>query len=52
MFRFFSKRFGKGSQGIKKSDLDETVKFSKHVIPCKVVLLDGSILNVEVSVSS
>lgn len=49
MFRFFSKRFGKNSQGFRKQEFEDTNKFSKHVIPCKVVLLDGSVLSVEVS---
>lgn len=51
MFRFFSKRFGKNTQGFRKQDLDDAPKFNKHVIPCKIVLLDGSILTVEVTVS-
>lgn len=51
MFRFFSKRFGKNTQGFRKQDVDDAPKFNKHVIPCKIVLLDGSILNVEVTVS-
>ncbi|XP_035227246.1 uncharacterized protein LOC118199481 [Stegodyphus dumicola] len=49
MFRFFSKRFGKSSQNIKKSQCDENARYSKNIIPCKVILLDGSILSVEVS---
>ncbi|XP_054713254.1 band 4.1-like protein 5 [Uloborus diversus] len=49
MLRFFSKRFGKGSQSFRRTELDECAKYNKNVIPCKIVLLDGSVLNVEVS---
>lgn len=48
MFRFFSKRFGKNSQNL-RNDLYEPVKFNKHVIPCKIILLDGTVLDIEVS---
>ncbi|XP_015912603.1 band 4.1-like protein 5 [Parasteatoda tepidariorum] len=49
MFTFFSKRFRKSSQVPKRNQCDSASRYSKNVIPCKVILLDGSALNVEVT---
>lgn len=51
MFSFFSKRFRKNSPISRRNNCDENTKYSKNVIPCKIVLLDGSVLTVEVTVS-
>ncbi|XP_055947383.1 band 4.1-like protein 5 [Argiope bruennichi] len=49
MFSFFSKRFRKSSPAIKRSQLDDNIKCNKNVIPCKIILLDGTVLTVEVT---
>ncbi|GFU38048.1 band 4.1-like protein 5 [Nephila pilipes] len=49
MFSFFSKRFRKTSPAIKRSQLDENIKCNKNVILCKIILLDGTVLTVEVT---
>lgn len=53
MLRFFSKRFGRSTRGAKSrgSDSRATTKPGKNVLPCKIILLDGTDMSVDVHVS-
>ncbi|XP_022241569.1 band 4.1-like protein 5 isoform X2 [Limulus polyphemus] len=55
MLRFLSKRFGRASRTAKSKTSKRqiytpsyTTKPSKHVLPCKVILLDGSDMSIDV----
>ena len=54
MLKFFSKRHkGRAGQRIDGNGLNDQhgVKYNKHILPCKVQLLDGTDVSVELPVS-
>ena len=55
MLKFFSKRHkGRAGQRLDANGLNgqNGAKYNKHVLPCKVQLLDGTDISVELPVSS
>ncbi|GFQ97419.1 hypothetical protein TNCT_41321 [Trichonephila clavata] len=51
MLRFLSKRFSRSTRGKSRTSSDKTLsKPGKNILPCKIILLDGSDLSVDVHV--
>ncbi|GIY02245.1 band 4.1-like protein 5 [Caerostris extrusa] len=49
MLRFLSKRFSRSTRGKNRASSDKThTKPGKNILPCKIILLDGSDLSVDV----
>ena len=51
MLRFFSRRKVKGRADQKVSGRRVAGKYSKHALPCNIMLLDGSDLALDIGVS-
>lgn len=52
MLRFLSKRFSRSTRGAKsRTDSKASTKPGKNILPCKIILLDGSDMSVDVHVS-
>lgn len=51
MLRFLSKRFSRSTRGAKSRTDSKTTKPGKNILPCKIILLDGTDMSVDVHVS-
>lgn len=48
MLRFLSKRFSRSTRGAKSRSDSRSTKPGKNILPCKIILLDGSDMSVDV----